>query len=56
MYDDYGFPWIKFAILTILFAVPIFWFTPGLKWKLIFTLAVPIGTFFALAGKSIKLH
>ncbi len=54
MFED--FPWIKFTILTLLFGVPIFLMTPGLKWKLLYTLAVPIGVAIALGGKTIRLH
>lgn len=51
---SYGedFPWIKFAILSILFIVPIVMFAPGLKWKILFTICVPVGVGLALAGKS----
>ena len=54
MFED--FPWIKFTILTLLFGIPIFLMTPGLKWKLLYTLAVPIGVAIALGGKTIRLH
>lgn len=52
MYDE--FPWIKFTILTVLFGGLILYFTPGLKWKITFALAVPVGVWGALAGY--KLH
>ncbi len=48
--------WIKFGIVSLVFAVPIFMMAPTLKWKLIFTFAVPVGVFIALAGKSIRIH
>lgn len=54
--DEYGFPWIKFIILSLAFGIPIFWFAPTIKWKMVFTLAVPIGVGVALMGKSIRLH
>ena len=49
----YDFPWIKFTILTILFGVPVFLMAPGLKWKFLFSIAVPIGVGVALMGKSL---
>ncbi len=51
MFED--FPWIKFTILTLAFGIPIFLMTPGLKWKLLYTLAVPIGVAIALGGKTL---
>ncbi len=58
MYNDYNsFPWIKFTILCLFLGVPILYFTPGLKWKMLFIIAVPVGVGFALVGKSIgKSH
>ncbi len=55
MYDE-GFPWIKFSILTVAFIIPIVLMAPGIKWKLLFGLSVPVGVGFALAGKSVNLH
>ncbi len=56
MYGDYnsGFPWIKFIILTTIGVVAMLMFAPGLKWKLLFSLGVPIGIYLALVGKSMK--
>lgn len=54
-YDE-GFPWIKFIILCIPGIIVMWIFAPTIKWKLLFTLAVPIGVGFALAGKSINVH
>jgi len=51
---EYGFPWIKFIILSILFDVPVWLWSPGLKWKLLLSMAVFIGVGLALAGKSMK--
>ena len=51
MYDE--FPWIKFAILTLVFVIPIVIFTDGLKWKILYTLATPIGIYVALMGKTL---
>ena len=51
MYDE--FPWIKFAILTVGFGVPIFIMAPTIKWKILFSLAVPVGVWLALKGKTI---
>ncbi len=55
MYDE--FPWIKFGLLTLLFVIPIVIYTDGLKWKLLYSFAVPVGIYIALIGKSIgKSH
>ncbi len=56
MYDSYdsGFPWIKFAILSIPLIILMWILAPSLKWKLLFTIAVPIGVGLALTGKSLK--
>lgn len=51
-----GFPWIKFTILTIPLIVMMFFMAPTLKWKLLFSLAVPVGVGLALSGKSINPH
>lgn len=53
MYDQ-GFPWIKFTILTILFVIPVVIWSPGMKWKLLFAVCVPIGVGLALSGKSLR--
>ena len=53
MYEQ-GFPWIKFAILSIAFDIPVWIWSPGLKWKLLLSLAVFGGVALALAGKSMK--
>lgn len=53
MFED--FPWIKFTILCIPLIAMMWFFAPSLKWKFVFTLAVPIGVGLALAGKSINL-
>lgn len=54
MFED--FPWIKFVILSILMIIPMWIFAPTLKWKLLFSLCVPIGVGLALVGKSINMH
>lgn len=54
MMDD--FPWIKFIILCIPLIIIMWVFAPTLKWKFVFTIAVPIGVMLALSGKSINLH
>lgn len=53
-YDHDSFPWIKFVILCLLFMVPIVIFAPGLKWKVLFVLCVPVGVGFALTGNSLR--
>ena len=45
---------IKFAVLSIPLIIMMWFFAPTLKWKLVFSLAVPIGVGLALAGKSMK--
>lgn len=55
MYDE-GFPWIKFAIITVPFIILMLYMADGWKWKILFSLCVPIGVGFALAGKSVNLH
>lgn len=52
MYDE--FPWIKFVILTIVFVVPIVIFTNGIKWKILYAFATPIGIYLALMGKGLR--
>ncbi len=52
MYDE--FPWIKFSILTIAFMIPVVYMAPGIKWKLLFAVCVPVGVGLALAGKSMR--
>ncbi len=54
MFDD--FPWIKFTIVSVPFIIMMWFMAPTLKWKLLFTLAVPVGVGLALGGKSINLH
>jgi len=54
--DEPSFSWIKFFVLTILFTIPMWIFAPSIKWKLLFTVAVPIGVYLALAGKSLNFH
>lgn len=51
MYNE--FPWIKFSILTVAFIIPIVMMAPTIKWKILFALSVPVGVYFALAGKTI---
>jgi len=51
---DGQFPWIKFGILTVLFSVPIFIMAPGVKWKILFMLATPVGVYLALSGRSLR--
>ena len=55
MYDSYspGFPWIKFTVLCVPLIAMMLFMADGLKWKLMFSLAVPIGVYLALTGKSI---
>lgn len=53
MYDE-GFPWIKFTILTIPLVIMMFFLADGLKWKILFSLCVPIGVGLALSGKSMR--
>ncbi len=49
--------WIKFGILSLVLGIPIFIYTDGFKWKILFALATPIGIFLALSGKAIgKSH
>ncbi len=52
MFDD--FPWIKFVILCVPLIIMMWLMADGLKWKLLFTLAVPIGVGLALTGKSLR--
>ena len=52
MFDD--FPWIKFIVLCVPLIALMWWMAPSMKWKLLFTLAVPIGVGLALAGRSMK--
>lgn len=47
---------IKFLFLWIPFTLLVVRFAPGLKWKLLFPICGAVGIFFALTGKSIKLH
>lgn len=54
MFED--FPLIKFIILCIPLIVIMWMFAPTLKWKFVFTLAVPIGVGLALTGRSINPH
>ncbi len=49
-----GFPWIKFIILFIPFAIFIFMFAPTFKWKILFMIAGVVGIYLALIGKSMK--
>lgn len=52
-----GFFWTKFIIISLSLGVPLFIFAPTLKWKLLFTfVAVPLGTYLALTGRSINIH
>ncbi len=55
MYDE-GYPWIKFIILTIPLVILMFFMAPTMKWKILFSLCVPVGVGLALSGKSINLH
>jgi len=54
MMDD--FPWIKLAIVSILLIIPIWMMAPTIKWKILFTICVPVGVGLALSGKSINVH
>ncbi len=54
MFED--FPWIKFTILTIPLIILMWAVAPTTKWKILFSLCVPIGVSLALAGKSINMH
>lgn len=51
MLDD--FPWIKFTILSVPLIIMMWFMAPALKWKILFTFAVPVGVGLALSGKSI---
>lgn len=51
MYDQ--FPWIKFTVLSLPFMALMLFMADGLKWKILFTLAVPIGVSLALMGKTL---
>ncbi len=53
MYGE-EFPWIKFAILSIPLTILMLIFAPGMKWKLLYVVAVQVGVFLALSGRSIK--
>ena len=55
MYDE-GFPWIKFTLITVPFIVLMLYMAPTMKWKILFSLCVPVGVGFALTGKSVNLH
>lgn len=55
MYNE-GFPWIKFTLVSVPLIVMMFFMADGLKWKILFSLCVPIGVGFALGGKSVNLH
>ena len=46
--------WIKFGVLSLAFGIPIFIMAPGMKWKILFSLGVPVGIFTALSGKSLR--
>lgn len=55
MFED--FPWIKFGIISLVFVIPIIIYTDGMKWKLVYAIATPIGIYLAMAGKAIgKSH
>ena len=54
MMDD--FPWIKFTIICIPFIILMWIAAPTIKWKILFTFAVPVGVGLALSGKSINIH
>lgn len=54
MYEDDSSFWIKFVIVCIPFLGIVWWMAPTLKWKLIFSIAVPVGTWLALSGRSMK--
>ncbi len=55
MYSNYnqGFPWIKFTVLSVPLIIIMFYYAPTLKWKLLFSVCVPVGVWLALAGKSL---
>ncbi len=55
-YDNGGFPWIKFGIITVVFMVLIWKLAGGLDlmWRVMFTLCSPVGVGLALAGKSMR--
>lgn len=48
------FSWVKFLILSVPGVIAMMIFVDGMKWKLMFSLAVPIGVGLALAGKSAR--
>jgi len=50
------FPWIKFTIICIPFIIFMWFAAPSIKWKILFTIAVPIGVGLAIGGKSINFH
>ncbi len=56
MYGDSEFPWIKFTILCIPLIIVMWLMAPTLKWKILYTIAVPIGVALALSGKSLNFH
>ena len=51
-----SFSWIKFLILWIPFAIAMFWFVDGMKWKLGYIAAGAVGIWIALAKGTMKLH
>lgn len=54
MFED--FPWIKFIILSVPLIILMWFVAPSVKWKILFSLCVPIGVWLALTGKSINVH
>ena len=52
MMDD--FPWIKFVILCIPLIIFMWFMAPSIKWKILYTICVPIGVGLALSGKSLR--
>ncbi len=54
MMDD--FPWIKLTVVSIPLIIMMWIMAPTIKWKILFTICVPIGVSLALSGKSINIH
>lgn len=55
MYNE-GFPWIKFTIICVPLIAMMIFMAPSIKWKILFSVCVPVGVGFALAGRSINFH
>ncbi len=48
------FSWLKFIILTVPLIIIMWMFAPTIKWKILYSLCVPVGVYLALMGKSAR--